>query len=314
MPLNPAARRFLDIAAIGARASARVPCIDDMRRSMAQLATLANAPHSGVETRDVNIAGPAGAIPVRVYSPKECAPTMAPGLVFFHGGGWISGNLDTHDGVCRLLALDSGVRVIAVDYRLAPEHRFPAAIDDCRAALDHIAAHAANYGLDPARIGVAGDSAGGNLAIVVTQAARRSGPRIALQVLLCPVIDALGHTPSREMMASGWFLEERAMRLYWENYRIEGLEDSDPRVSPLRGVEDFAGSPPALIHSAEFDPLRDEARLYAEALTKAGVDASLTCHPGLIHHFYGLSGVIPTARDAMRAVGTDVSAAFARLS
>jgi acetyl esterase/lipase len=314
MPLNLAARRFLDIAAIGARASASFPGVDDMRRSMAQLATFADAPNSGVETRDLTIAGPEGAMRIRVYSPEECAPTMAPGLVYFHGGGWISGNLDTHDGVCRLLALDSGVRVIAVDYRLAPEHRFPAAIDDCRAALDHVAAHAADYGLDPARIGVAGDSAGGNLAIVVTQAAKRSGPPIALQVLLCPVIDALAHTPSRETMASGWFLDERTMRLYWESYCIGGQEDSDPRVSPLRGDEDFAGSPPALIHSAEFDPLRDEAQLFAETLTRAGVDARLTCHPGVIHHFYGLSGVIPAARDAMRAVGADISAAFARLS
>ena len=171
-------------------------------------------------------------------------------------------------------------------------------------------AGAAEFGLDPARIGVAGNSAGGNLAVVVCQLARESGPRIALQALLCPVMDALGHTRSRQLLGRGHFLEERTMIRYWENYRVEGLDPDDPMVSPLR-ASDFRNLPPALIHTAEYDPLCDEGALYAIELARAGVAVRHCQHAGMIHHFYGLGGAIPYAASAWAAIGAEIRAAFA---
>lgn len=309
MPLDKFARRFLDLAGASARSRTGEPTVAEMREGIEGLAAFAGAARAlQGDARDAIL--PGSAIPVRIYSPFASSPEALPGLVYFHGGGWLSGGLRSHDAICRALAEEGACRVVAVDYRLAPEHRFPAAIEDCRAAVAILTAQAADFGLDPARIGVAGDSAGGNLAVVVCQLARQSGPRIALQALLCPVMDALGHTRSRQALGSGHFLEERTMIRYWENYRVEGLDPDDPMVSPLR-ARDFRNLPPALIHTAEYDPLCDEGALYAVELARAGVAVHHCQHPGMIHHFYGLGGAIPYAAAALAAIGAEIRAAFA---
>jgi acetyl esterase/lipase len=308
MPLDRFARRFLDLAAAGARGRVGEPTLAEMRKGIEGLAAFASLRAGQGEARDAIL--PGSAIPVRIYSPLASAAPTLPGLVYFHGGGWLSGGLASHEAICRALAEEGGCRVVAVDYRLAPEHRFPAAIEDCRAAVSIVSAHAAAFGLDPARIGVAGDSAGANLAVVVCQLAKESGPKIALQALLCPVMDALGHTGSRQTLGHGHFLEERTMVRYWEHYRVDGLDPDDPMVSPLRAA-DFRGLPPALIHTAEYDPLCDEGALYAVELARAGVLVHHCQHPGMIHHFYGLGGAIPYAATAWAAIGAEIRAAFA---
>lgn len=309
MALDRSARRFLDLVEAGVGARGSEPTIAEMRAGIDGLASLAGPPPRRVgETRDILL--PGGAIPARIHSPFEPSSALLPGLVYFHGGGWLSGGLNSHVAICRALAEASGCRVVAVDYRLAPEHRFPAGLDDCRAALAAIAAHAADLGLDRRRIGVAGDSAGANLAVAACRLAREAGPRIALQALLCPVMDALAHTPSRERLGRGYFLEERTMIRYWENYRIDGLDPDDPLVSPLRAAE-FHNMPPAIIHTAEYDPLCDEGALYAAELARAGVSVRHRQHSGMIHHFYGLAGAIPAAAGALAEIGAEIRAAFA---
>lgn len=309
MALDRFASRFLALIQAGARDHSTEPSLEDMRRATDALASFAAGPRE-VEARDDFAPGQAGPIPIRIYSPASTGEQALPGLIYFHGGGWLSGGFDSHDGLCRALAKESGCRIIAVGYRLAPEHRFPAAIADCHAAVSFLCAEAKRFGLDRGRIGVAGDSAGGNLAAVVCRLARETGPPIALQVLLCPVLDALGRTPSRHALGSGYFLEERIMVLYFQHYRIDGLDPDDPLVSPLR-ADDFHDLPPARIHTAEYDPLQDEAALYAERLALAGVDVRLRRHPGMIHHFYGLSGAIPYAKIGLAAIGADIREALA---
>jgi len=311
MPLDPFAQRFLELARASAQGRSDEPSVTDMRRTTDGLATFA-APERRrhVETSDATLQGGAAVVPIRIYVPASAPAKASPGLLYFHGGGWLSGGLDSHDGVCRALADEGRCRVIAVDYRLAPEHRFPAAIDDCRLAFSHLMSQAERLSLDPQRIGVAGDSAGGNLAAILCQSERDATPAIALQLLLCPVLDALGRTASRRDLAKDYFIEERTMARYFECYRIDGIEPDDPRVSPLRAL-DLSRLPKTRIHTAEYDPLRDEALLYGELLSRAGVDARVTVHSGMIHHFYGLSGVIPYARIGLAAIGADIREAFA---
>jgi acetyl esterase len=250
------------------------------------------------------------AIPLRLYSPAGLAEVELPGLIFFHGGGLVSGDLDTCDSLCAALCHLGRCRVVAVDYRLAPESRFPAAHDDALAAVMAVAATPSRWAIDGTRLGVAGDSAGGNLATSAARRACAAGVRLALQLLLCPVLDPLARTPSRCDLASGHLIEEATMRRYWELYRIDGLAPDDERVAPLR-VADFTGAPPALIHTAEYDPLRDEGALYARALAGAGVPVRHLSHPGMIHHFYGLGAVIPAAQTALAAIGAELREAFA---
>jgi acetyl esterase len=308
MALDRFARRFLDLAGASARARTSEPTLAEMREGLTGLAAFAG-PTEGLSVAARDEILPGATIPLRIYSPSTPTDAVLPGLVYFHGGGWLSGDLESHDPICRALAGGGQCRVIAVDYRLAPEHRFPAAIDDCLKAIEIINAQAASFGLDPARIGVAGDSAGANLAVVVCQMARARGIRLALQVLLCPVMDALGRTQSRQALGVGYFLEERTMVRYWEHYRIDGLDPDDPRVSPLR-ARDFHNMPPALIHTAEYDLLSDEGALYAIELARAGVKVRHSQHPGMIHHFYGLGAAIPYAATALAAIGAEIREAF----
>jgi acetyl esterase/lipase len=309
MTLDRFARRFLDLTNASSRSRAGEPTIPEMREGVDALAAFADsALGADVAVRDATL--DEGAIPIRIYSPMAVSSEPSPGLLYFHGGGWLAGGLRSHDAICRVLAGSGQCRIIAVDYRLAPEHRFPAAIDDCLRAFELVAAQAARFGVDPRRIGVAGDSAGGNLAVVVCQLARARGLQIALQVLLCPVMDALGRTQSRRELGVGYFLEERTLVRYWEHYRVEGLNPDDPMVSPSQAL-DFRNLPPALIHTAQYDPLRDEGAHYADALVRAGVVVRHRQHPGMIHHFYGLAAVIPHAAGALAEIGAEIRAAFA---
>ena len=250
------------------------------------------------------IPGPAGPIAARRYVPHGAPAESAPLLVYFHGGGWVIGDLDTHDAPCRFLAANSGVQLLAIDYRLAPEHPFPAAAEDAFAAYAWASANAARLGADPARIAVVGDSAGANLAAVASLLARDAGIQLpAMQLLIYPVISADEEMPSRRTFGEGFLLSRPDMDFFEAHYLPPGTDRADPRVSILR-AGDLGGLPPAYLAIAGFDPLRDEGIAFAERLREAGVPVSLRLHPGLVHTFANLTAICPTARQAMlEAVG-----------
>ena len=271
----------------------------------------------------VEIPGPAGLMDARLYVPSpvpgpgDSAPSTAistgggssrsvsstlagePLLVYYHGGGWVIGDLDTHDDPCRFLAAHAGVRVLSVDYRLAPEHPFPAAAEDALAAFEWARANAERLGSDPARIGVGGDSAGGNLSAAVCLTARDGdGPQPAMQLLIYPVTETEGTARSRQTFAEGFLLTRGDMDWFEERYLPPGVDRSDPRVALLE-AEDLSGLPPAYVATAGFDPLRDEGEELARRLREAGVQVALRRHPGLVHSFANLTAVCPSARQAM---------------
>ena len=245
---------------------------------------------------DRTIPGPAGDLPVRVYRPAD--GTGNPGIVYFHGGGWTICSLQTHDQSCRRLAAETGAVVVSVDYRLAPEHKFPAAAEDAYAATRHDAAQADELGSDPTRLAVAGDSAGGNLAAVVAQMARdQGGPELVFQLLVYPVVDGTREHPSFAENGEGYFLTADQMRWYWEQYTDRPSDRTEPYASPIV-ADDLSGLPPAMVVTAEFDPLRDEGEAYADALEAAGVPVTAHRAPGMFHGFYALSGVLDGATEA----------------
>lgn len=248
---------------------------------------------------DLEIPGVAGTIPARFYDPGGLGLEKRPLILYFHGGGWTIGDLDTCDSVCRFLALNVPATVLSVDYRLAPEHPFPAAVEDALAAFDWAAVDNRRLGADPDRIAVAGDSAGGNLAAAVSLLARdNGGPRPAMQALIYPVTDAVGGQQSRTTFAKGFLLAKADMDWFEHHYLQPGTDQADPRVSMLR-AENLAGLSPAYVTTAGFDPLRDEGEAYAERMQEAGVEVTLRRHPDLIHGFANLTAVSSTARTAM---------------
>ncbi|MEI6254557.1 MAG: alpha/beta hydrolase [Mycobacteriaceae bacterium] len=243
------------------------------------------------DIRPLSIPGPAGTIPARHYRPTATG-TPAPLLVFFHGGGWVLGDLDSHDSACRLISRDAGIHVLAVDYRLAPEHRAPAAIDDAYAAYRWARERAVELGADPRRVAVGGDSAGGNLAAVVTRLARDAGdPLPSLQWLIYPATDLRGGTRSRSLFGNGFLLTKHDLD-WFQNCYVEGsgLDFSDPLVSPLL-AEDLSGLSPALVVTAGFDPLRDEGDRYATRLREAGVAVDHRQISSMIHGFINLNAL-----------------------
>ena len=238
----------------------------------------------------ITIPGPAGTIPARHYRPADDDP--APLLVFFHGGGFVFGDLETHDSACRLICRDAGVHVLAIDYRLAPEHKAPAAAEDAYAAYLWAREHAAELGADPDRIAVGGDSAGGCLAAVVTRLARDAGaPLPALQWLIYPVTDMRGGTTSRTLFADGFLLTKRNMD-WFEGAYVDGsgIDVTDPRVSPLL-ADDLTGLSPALVVTAGFDPLRDEGEQYADKLRAAGVTVDARRMGPMTHAFLNMNAL-----------------------
>jgi acetyl esterase len=262
-------------------------------------------PVGRVENR--TIPGPASDIPVRIYHPEGSGPF--PVHVFFHGGGWVIGDLDTHDAYCREICRLAGCIVVAVDYRRAPEHRFPAAVEDCYAAVRWTAASVGELGADPARISVGGDSAGGNLAAVVTQKIRdEGGPRLCFQLLIYPATDATFETASHRENGEGYLLTRNGMIWFWNHYCPDAAERLSPFASPLR-ASNFSDLPPALVVTAEFDPLRDEGEEYARRLAAAGVPAEHRRYDGMIHGFLGMARMIPAARPALEEAAAALRAA-----
>jgi acetyl esterase len=254
---------------------------------------------------DLTVDGAAGPLPARHYVPVE--PGWQPLLVFLHGGGFVIGDLDTHDQACRLLCRHARVHVLAVDYRLAPEHPFPAAVQDARAALRWAGTHAHALGADPARVAIGGDSAGGNLSAVVAQcAADDGGPAPVLQLLLYPAIDRGSPYRSLTMFGEGFFLTADEIAWFDRHYCGPSAPDeADPRRNPLHR-SDLSGLAPALVVTAGFDPLRDEGEVYAAALAAAGTPVTLRRKPGMIHGFANMVDVSPAARAALLETAADL--------
>jgi acetyl esterase len=309
MQLDTNVRSLLDMLAASGQPKLWDLTPPDARNMALQLTSMVEGKEAIGKIENRTLPGPAGPLPFRVYTPVAANDEPSGGIIYFHGGAWVFGDLDTHDAMCRALANESGCRLVSVDYRLAPEHKFPAAVEDAYAATEWIAAHAAELAIDPACLAVAGDSAGGNLAAVVCQRAKASGSKIALQVLFCPVTDIAADNESRREFAEGYFLEGPLMTWAGTHYLPAGVDLNDPRLSPLRAV-DLSGLPPAHIHTAGFDPLRDEGKAYADALERAGVNVHYVCHEHMIHHFYAMAGAIPYAHTALKAVGADIKAAL----
>lgn len=297
MPLDPQANAFLrQLEEMGG------PALNDMspveaREALAALADLGGEPEPVGSISNRTISGPLGEIPIRIYTPEGSGPF--PALVYFHGGGWVVGDLETVDSACTVLTNRAEAVVVSVDYRLAPENRFPAPVTDCYAATEWVSENAAELGIDPQRIAVGGDSAGGNLATVVSIMARdRGAPELAYQVLFYPVTNMDFETASYQANGADYFLTTDMMRWFWGHYIESEDVGRDMRASPLL-TEDLSNLPPAFVATAEFDPLRDEGEAYAELLLKAGNDVAIKRYDGQIHGFVTLCGVMDRGKQTI---------------
>jgi acetyl esterase len=300
MPLDPQAHAVLQqLTPPGARPLQSLS-VAEARQTMEVFAAFGGAPEPVHQVKDRTFPGPAGDIPVRIYTPGGRRPF--PLLVYFHGGGWVLGDIPTYDPLCRALANAAGCVVVSVDYRLAPEHPFPAAVEDCHAAVRWAVATAGTLQADPARVAVGGDSAGGNLAAVIALRTRdQGGPPLAAQLLIYPVTDYLPDLPSyREN--DRYLLTREGMAWLWGHYLRREADRKNPDAVPLQGA-DLSGLPPALVVTAEFDPLRDEGEKYAARLQEAGVPVVLKRYAGMIHGFLSLAGVLDRGREAIAEIG-----------
>ncbi|HEY3723351.1 MAG TPA: alpha/beta hydrolase [Acidimicrobiia bacterium] len=307
MPLDPQARNLIDlIDQAGGFSLTPESDPQQLRDLYAGLTVPVTIVVDRVEDR--SIPGPAGEIPVRIYRPEGGAPK--PIVVYYHGGGWVIGGLETHDHGCRALANSADAVVVSVDYRLAPEYRFPAPLDDARAALGWVAEHTEELGGDASRIAVAGDSAGGNLAAVVAQMARDAGgPALCFQLLIYPVTDHEFDSVSMRDNAEGYFLTRDAMRWFYSHYLDEPTLGADPRVSPIR-ADDLSGLPPAFVITAEYDPLRDQGVAYAAAMSDAGTAVEARTYAGMFHGFLSMVEYIDAGKVAFDDAVTALRAAF----
>ena len=308
MALLPEIKALLERQATSGRPPLHHQSVEQARAFHVADAPALNGPPAAVAAvEDRLVPGPAGELPVRVYTPEGEPPF--PIVVFFHGGGWVVGTLDTYDPLCRALAAATPAVVVSVHYRLAPEHRWPAAVEDAYAATVWASRNAAALGGAQHRLAVAGDSAGGNLAAVVALGARdRGGPAIAFQLLVYPALDAAGDTASWAEYADGYYLTAAGMRWYWDHY----LGDADgraPDASPLRAAF-FGGLPPALVLVADHDILRDEGEAYAARLRQAGVDADARRVEGVVHGFLRWRSVTGAADAAVQEAARAVAAAL----
>jgi acetyl esterase len=301
MPVAPPLRAYLDQAA-----ALDLPPLDSQPLDVARASALtfaeagAKPPEPVSRVEDLELATDAGRVPARLYAP---ATTERPPIVaYLHGGGWVFMGIETHDRICRRLANASGALVVSVEYRLAPEHPFPAPLDDCRAATRWLATRGADVGGDPTRLAVAGDSAGGNLGAAVALHARDDGPALAAAALVYPVCDAACDAPSYEANRDGYLLTAHDMHWFWRCYLGSSGDPADPLASPLR-APDLAGLPPTLVVTAEYDPLRDEGEAYADRLEAAGVPVERRRFDGMLHGFLGMDALVPEADQAMALVG-----------
>lgn len=290
-------------AMLAAAAEAGAPRLSDLSPVQArEMYRMMQPPADDItvgQVEDQLIPGPAGDIPIRIYHPESGGPHAV--HLHYHGGGWVIGDLETHDADCREICRAAGVIVIAVDYRLAPEHLYPAAVEDCYAAAQWAAANAESIGGSSGPISVGGDSAGGNLAAVVSRIARDAGaPQINFQLLLYPVTDAAMDTASYAENRDGYLLTEQSMKWFWECYCPDPERRLEPDASPLH-ARDLSGLPAALVMTAEFDPLRDEGEAYAKRLQEAGVTVTCERYDGLIHGFFSQARMVPAARPALDA-------------
>jgi acetyl esterase len=257
---------------------------------------------------DLSVPGPDGAVPVRVFTPTGQGPF--PVLVWFHGGGWVLGDLEMSDATCRNLTNAAGCVVVSVDYRLAPEAKFPAAPEDCYAATRWVAENADRIGVDTTRIAVGGDSAGGNLAAVVAQMCRdRGGPSLMHQLLVYPVIEHNLDTPSYQENKEGYLLSHGMMEWFWGHYLGDESEAEEPYAAPIK-AKDLSGLPAAHVITAEFDPLRDEGETYAQRLMEAGVPTRCERYDGMIHGFFGMSTVVDKSKTAIAEASKELRKAF----
>jgi len=269
------------------------PPLPELRQQLRTMVTLMDEPAPALaRIEDIRLPGPAGGIPARLYAPSA-GGTPLPVVAYFHGGGWVQGDLETHHGLCARLAKHAGVLVVAIDYRLAPEHKFPAAVEDCVAAYRWLRAHARGLGGDGARVAVAGDSAGGNLSAVVSQlTAAGATPVPTCQALIYPAVDCSFDTNSHRDLENGHVIPRDRVLWYMDQYLRSEADKADLRAAPLRAPS-LAGQPPTLIVTAGFDPLRDEGHAYADRLRAAGVDVVDREYPGQIHAFVSLTKAIP---------------------
>jgi acetyl esterase len=308
MLLDPQAQAFLDQVATMNLPPLNTMSVEQARQVAAALSEMHGAPEPVGSVDNLVIPGPASEIPIRVYTPEQSGPL--PVLVYCHGGGWVVGDLESHDAVCRALANAAGCLVASVEYRLAPEHKFPAAAEDAYAATRWMAENAGQIAGDPQRIAVGGDSAGGNLAAAVALMARdRGGPQLTCQLLIYPLTESACETVSCQENGEGYFLTLEMLRWFWNHYLGSDADRRNPYAAPLR-ARDLRGLPPALVLTAEFDPLRDEGEAYATRLRAAGVQVQCKRYDGMIHGFFSMGGLLDQARVAMDEVAAGLQAAF----
>ena len=309
MPLDPQAQRVIEaMAALNLKPVEESTPAEARESIRTRTAALGPFPDVAAVV-DHRVAVSGGEITVRAYSPD--GPGPHPALVYYHGGGWVIGDLYTHDGLCRSITNAARCALLSVDYRLAPESKYPVAVEDSYAALLWIVANAERLGIDRRRMAVGGDSAGGNLATVMALMARdRTGPRLALQVLIYPVTDHDLDTRSYRENATGYILTREGMRWFWNHYLASEAQGREPYASPLHAAS-LAGLPPALVITAEYDPLCDEGEAYAARLRDAGIPVTLTRYPGMFHGFVRLTNVLDKARTALDEIASSVQKAFA---
>ncbi len=301
MTLDPDVAQLLEAARAAGAPPFESLTPDEARATYTQMRANSDLPRTdSAASEDFEIDGPHGVIPVRLYRPKGAGDSRLPILIYFHGGGWLLGDLESHDGVCRHLAHGASCAVLSVDYRLAPENKFPKAVDDAFAAVSWVRDSADKLNVTPERIGVAGDSAGGNLAAAVCQIARDAGgPPIKYQLLLYPALDFAMDTESHSDFADGYFLTRNSMIWFRDHYLRSSEDKADFRASPLC-AESLAGLPPACVVTAEYDPLRDEGEAYAHRLARdSNVPITLWRVPGQIHGFLPMGKVIKAAQPAL---------------
>jgi acetyl esterase len=309
VPFDPQVRAYLD-----RRAEADTAPLYTLTVEQARAADLRSVQQSAAEPEPVHevterdIPGPGGALRIRIYRPSGA--DALPALVYLFGGGWVLGTIDTSDGICRALTNLAGCVTVSVGYRPAPEHRFPAAVHDCHAAVRWVAEHADELGIDGSRIAVGGDSAGGNLSAAVTLLARDGGPALVHQLLVYPNTDYRSDTPSAREITDPLLFNRHSVDWYWRAYLASPDDGDHPLASPLR-ADDLGGLPPATVITAEYDPLRDQGEQYAQRLAEAGVPVRQVRFDGMIHGFFAMTGVLDAAGDALRLAAGRLREAFA---
>ncbi|HEX4987021.1 MAG TPA: alpha/beta hydrolase fold domain-containing protein [Burkholderiales bacterium] len=311
MPLDPQVQVLLDLAKQAALPEVWQLTPDQGREQYAARVDKLKFSDTIHRSEDRRIPGPGSEIPIRIYTPREPGPMeKLPVLMWFHGGGFVIGSLDTHDSVCRMLANQADCLVVSVDYRLAPEHRFPAAVEDCMAATKWVALHAAEFGGDAGRMAVGGDSAGGNLAAVVSILARDAAhPKLAFQLLIYPCVAPEPETASHHRFKEGYILSRNSITWFYKQYLRSGKDAKDFRFAPLL-CDDLSALPPAFVLVAGYDPLRDEGIEYAKRLIEAGNQVRLANYEGAVHGFFLMGGTLDASRRAVAESAAALKAVF----